>query len=150
LRGNFRAFLVKLANVNEQDLGYNLLIFLLCGHGVLRSIDWITMSTKSLEKVSPIYNELSHFLDIHALGWLFLLFSITLLLSMFFKGQPSYIFLMLGAIGSSVCHLIFGVIATEGAALFVTYYFMLLIGIIQIILCVLGGAQLWKIKHLKK
>ncbi|QSN68390.1 hypothetical protein JTZ62_04335 [Mammaliicoccus sciuri] len=150
MHDKLRSLLVKIANVNEQELGHNLLIFLLCGHGVLRSIDWITMSTESLEKVSPIYNKLSHFLDIHALGWLFLLFSITLLLSMFFKGQPSYIFLMLGAIGSAVCHLIFGVIATEGATLFVTYYFMLLIGIVQIILCVLGGAQLWKIKHLKK
>ena len=150
MHDKLRTLLVKIANVNEQELGYNLLVFLLCGHGVLRSIDWITMSTKSLEDLSPIYNQLSQFLDIHALGWLFLLFSLTLMLSMFFKGQPSYIFLMLGAIGSAVCHLIFGIIATEGAILFVTYYFMLLIGFVQIILFVLGGAQLWKLKHLKK
>lgn len=150
MNNSIKPLLVKLANVNVHELGFNLLIFLLCSHGVLRAWDWITMSAASLEKVSPLYNEVSKYLDIHALGWLFMLFSITLILSVFFKGQPAYIFLMLGSLGASICHLIFGIIATEGATLSVTYYFMLCAGITQFILFIIGGAQLWKIKHLKK
>ncbi|MBU6112559.1 MULTISPECIES: hypothetical protein [Mammaliicoccus] len=142
--------MVKLANVNPYELFANLLIILLSGHGLLRAYDWITMLVDTLEKVSPLYYRLSAYLDIHALGWLFALFSITLLLSVFFKGRTGWLFLLLGSLGAGVIHLIFGVIATQGAVLFVTYYLNLLCGVIQFILAIIGGAQLWKHSHLKK
>lgn len=145
-----KKLLVNLANINPYELLSNLLIVLLVANGVLRSWDFITMSTSNLEQVSPLYVTLAQYIDIHALGWLFLLFSLMLFLSIFFKGQTGYIFLVLGALGAGITHLIFGVIASDGAVLFVTYYFMLLCGVIQFILVFVGGIQLWKIKQLKK
>ena len=145
-----KKLLVNLANINPYELLSNLLIVLLVANGVLRSWDFITMDTKTLESVSPLYVTLAQYIDIHALGWLFLLFSLTLFLSIFFKGQTGYIFLVLGALGAGIIHLIFGVVASDGAVLFVTYYFMLLCGVIQFILVFVGGIQLWKIKQLKK
>ena len=145
-----KKLLVNLANINPYELLSNLLIVLLVGNGVLRSWDFIIMDTKTLESVSPLYVTLAQYIDIHALGWLFLLFSLTLFLSIFFKGQTGYIFLVLGALGAGIIHLIFGVVASDGAVLFVTYYFMLLCGVIQFILVFVGGIQLWKIKQLKK
>lgn len=145
-----KKLLVSLANINPYELFSNLLIVLLVGNGVLRAWDFITMNTGELENVSPLYVTLANYIDIHALGWLFLLFSLTLFLSIFFKGQTGYIFLVLGALGAGIIHLIFGVIASDGAVLFVTYYFMLLCGVIQFILVFVGGIQLWKIKQLKK
>ncbi len=145
-----KKLLVSLANINPYELFSNLLILLLVCNGVLRSWDFITMKTKTLETVSPLYITLAQYIDIHALGWLFMIFSITLLLSVFFRDKVSYIFLVLGSVGSGIIHIIFGVIATEGAVLFVTYYFMLFCGVIQIILAIVGGTQLWKIKHRKK
>lgn len=145
-----KKLLVSLANINPYELFSNLLIVLLVGNGVLRAWDFITMNTRELENVSPLYATLANYIDIHALGWLFLLFSLTLFLSIFFKGQTGYIFLVLGALGAGIIHLIFGVIASDGAVLFVTYYFMLLCGVIQFILVLVGGTQLWKIKQLKK
>ncbi|MBO3076750.1 hypothetical protein J5E42_04390 [Mammaliicoccus vitulinus] len=142
--------IVKIANVDIHELLSNLLIVLLVSNGVLRSWDFIQMHTGELENVSPLYVTMANYIDIHALGWLFMLFSITLLISIFFKGQISYIFMVLGALGAGVIHIIFGVIATEGAVLFITYYFMLLCGVIQFILVIVGGTQLWKIKQLKK
>ena len=142
--------IVKIANVDIHELLSNLLIVLLVSNGVLRSWDFIQMDTGELENVSPLYVTMANYIDIHALGWLFMLFSITLLISIFFKGQISYIFMVLGALGAGVIHIIFGVIATEGAVLFITYYFMLLCGVIQFILVIVGGTQLWKIKQLKK
>lgn len=145
-----KKLLVNLANINPYELFSNLLIVVLVANGVLRSWDFIIMDTKTLESVSPLYVTLAQYIDIHALGWLFLLFSLTLFLSIFFKGQTGYIFLVLGALGAGIIHLIFGVIASDGAVLFVTYYFMLLCGVIQFILVFVGGIQLWKIKQLKK
>ena len=145
-----KKLLVNLANINPYELLSNLLIVLLVANGVLRSWDFIIMDTKTLESVSPLYVTLAQYIDIHALGWLFLLFSLTLFLSIFFKGQTGYIFLVLGALGAGIIHLIFGVVASDGAVLFVTYYFMLLCGVIQFILVLVGGIQLWKIKQLKK
>ncbi|WP_185160567.1 hypothetical protein [Mammaliicoccus sciuri] len=145
-----KKLMVNMANINPYELFSNLLIVLLVGNGVLRSWDFIRMSTVELERVSPLYVNLAQYIDIHALGWLFLLFSITLLLSMFFRGQTGYIFLVLGALGAGIVHLIFGVVSTEGAVLFVTFYFNLLCGVIQFILVFVGGLQLWKIKQLKK
>lgn len=145
-----KKLLVSLANINPYELFSNLLIVLLVGNGVLRAWDWITMNTRELENVSHLYVSMSNYLDMNTLGWLFMLFSITLLLSIFFKGATGYIFLVLGALGAGIIHLIFGVISTEGAVLFVTYYFMLLCGVIQFILVIVGGIQLWKIKQLKK
>lgn len=145
-----KKLLVNLANINPYELLSNLLIVLLVANGVLRSWDFIIMDTKTLESVSPLYVTLAQYIDIHALGWLFLLFSLTLFLSIFFKGQTGYIFLVLGALGAGIIHLIFGVVASDGAVLFVTYYFMLLCGVIQFILVFVGGIQLWKIKQLKK
>lgn len=145
-----KKLLVNLANINPYELLSNLLIVLLVANGVLRAWDFITMNTGQLENVSPLYVTLAQYIDIHALGWLFLLFSLTLFLSIFFKGQTGYIFLVLGALGAGIIHLIFGVIASDGAVLFVTYYFMLLCGVIQFILVFVGGIQLWKIKQLKK
>ena len=145
-----KKLLVNLANINPYELLSNLLIVLLVANGVLRSWDFIIMDTKTLESVSPLYVTLAQYIDIHALGWLFLLFSLTLFLSIFFKGQTGYIFLVLGALGAGIIHLIFGVVASDGAVLFVTYYFMLLCGVIQFILVFVGGRQLWKIKQLKK
>ena len=145
-----KKLLVNLANINPYELFSNLLIVVLVANGVLRSWDFIIMDTKTLESVSPLYVTLAQYIDIHALGWLFLLFSLTLFLSIFFKGQTGYIFLVLGALGAGIIHLIFGVAASDGAVLFVTYYFMLLCGVIQFILVFVGGIQLWKIKQLKK
>ena len=145
-----KKLLVNLANITPYELLSNLLIVLLVANGVLRSWDFIIMDTKTLESVSPLYVTLAQYIDIHALGWLFLLFSLTLFLSIFFKGQTGYIFLVLGALGAGIIHLIFGVVASDGAVLFVTYYFMLLCGVIQFILVLVGGIQLWKIKQLKK
>lgn len=145
-----KKLLVNLANINPYELFSNLLIVVLVANGVLRSWDFIIMDTKTLESVSPLYVTLAQYIDIHALGWLFLLFSLTLFLSIFFKGQTGYIFLVLGALGAGIIHLIFGVVASDGAVLFVTYYFMLLCGVIQFILVFVGGIQLWKIKQLKK
>ena len=145
-----KKLLVNLANINPYELFSNLLIVVLVANGVLRSWDFIIMDTKTLESVSPLYVTLAQYIDIHALGWLFLLFSLTLFLSIFFKGQTGYIFLVLGALGAGIIHLIFGVIASDGAVLFVTYYFMLLCGVIQFILVFVGGIQIWKIKQLKK
>ena len=145
-----KKLLVNLANINPYELFSNLLIVVLVANGVLRSWDFIIMDTKTLESVSPLYVTLAQYIDIHALGWIFLLFSLTLFLSIFFKGQTGYIFLVLGALGAGIIHLIFGVIASDGAVLFVTYYFMLLCGVIQFILVFVGGIQLWKIKQLKK
>ncbi|MBM6628547.1 hypothetical protein JTF04_02545 [Mammaliicoccus vitulinus] len=142
--------IIKIANVDIHELLSNLLIVLLVSNGVLRSWDFIQMDTRELENVSPLYVTMANYIDIHALGWLFMLFSITLLISIFFKGQISYIFMVLGALGAGVIHIIFGIIATEGAVLFITYYFMLLCGVIQFILVIVGGTQLWKIKQLKK
>ncbi|WP_204205901.1 hypothetical protein [Mammaliicoccus sciuri] len=145
-----KKLLVNLANINPYELLSNLLIVLLVANGILRSWDFITMSTETIEKVSPLYVSMSHYIDMHALGWLFMLFSITLLLSIFFRGQTSYIFMVLGALGAGCVHIIFGIIATEYAVLFITFYFMLLCGVIQFILVLIGGIQLWKIKQLKK
>ena len=145
-----KKLLVNLANINPYELFSNLLIVVLVANGVLRSWDFIIMDTKTLESVSPLYVTLAQYIDIHALGWLFLLFSLTLFLSIFFKGQTGYIFLVLGALGAGIIHLIFGVVASDGAVLFVTYYFMLLCGVIQFILVFVGGTQLWKITQLKK
>ncbi|WP_204236151.1 hypothetical protein [Mammaliicoccus sciuri] len=145
-----KKLMVNMANINPYELFSNLLIVLLVGNGVLRSWDFITMSTVELERLSPLYVTMAQYIDIHALGWLFLLFSITLLLSIFFKGQTGYIFLVLGALGASIVHLIFGVIATESAILYTTYYFMLLCGVVQFLIFIVGGIQLWKIKQLKK
>ena len=145
-----KKLMVNMANINPYELFSNLLIVLLVGNGVLRSWDFITMSTVELERVSPLYMTMAQYIDIHALGWLFLLFSITLLLSIFSKGQTGYIFLVLGALGAGIVHLIFGVIATESAILYTTYYFMLLCGVVQFLIFIVGGLQLWKIKQLKK
>lgn len=145
-----KKLLVNLANINPYELFSNLLIVVLVANGVLRSWDFITMSTENLESVSPLYVTLAQYIDIHALGWLFLLFSLTLFLSIFFKGQTGYIFLVLGALGAGIIHIIFGVVASDGAVLAITYYFMLLCGVIQFILVFVGGLQLWKIKQLKK
>jgi|SRR5699024_1789995 len=145
-----KKLLVTLTNINPYELFSNLLIVLLVGNGILRAWDWITMSTEGLENVSHLYASMSNYLDMNTLGWLFMLFSITLLLSIFFKGATGYTFLVLGALGAGIIHIIFGVIATAGATLFVTYYFMLLCGVIQFILVLVGGMQLWKIRQLKK
>ena len=115
----------------------------------MRGLEWVVRSNEVLKNSSDIYIKLSQFMDIDTLGWLLIIASIILFLSVFVKKETGYILLIIGGFSVGTCFLMYGMISVETATLLSTYYTMISIGLYGYVLASIGGIALWKIKKKK-
>lgn len=126
------------------ELLANLLIILLSAFGIMRGIEFIVRGESSLQDASEIYIKLSQYADIQTIGWLLVISSLVLLASIFTKGKPAFVLLIIGGLVTGSIHLMYGMIAVDTAKIISTYYTTLTIGLYQYILAVIGVMGLWK------
>ena len=103
------------------ELLANLLIVLVAVLGLMRAIEWIIRSPQALKKSSEIYVQLSAYIDVQTLGWLLLIASSILLLSVFTREIPSYVLLVLGGLGLGTIFCFYGLASAESALFIATY-----------------------------
>ena len=127
----------------------NLLIVLVSVLGFMRGLEWVVRSNEVLKDSSDIYIKLSQFMDINTLGWLLIIGSIVLFISVFVKKETGYILLVIGGFSVGTCFLMYGMISVETATLLSTYYTMISIGLYDYVIASIGGIALWKIKKKK-
>lgn len=127
----------------------HLLVVLISVLGFMRGLEWVVRSSEVLRNSSDIYVKLSQFMDIDTLGWLLIIASIVLFLSVFVKKEAGYILLIIGGFSVGTCFLMYGMVSVENATLISTYYTMISIGLYAYVLASIGGIALWKMRKTK-
>ncbi|HJG39055.1 MAG TPA: hypothetical protein K8V44_04545 [Staphylococcus saprophyticus] len=128
----------------------NLLIMLVSVLGLMRGLEWVVRSSEVLKNSSDIYMKLSQIMDIDTLGWLLIIASVVLFISVFVKKEAGYVLLVIGGLSVGTCFLMYGMISVETATLLSTYYTMISIGLYGYVLASIGGIALWKTRKKKK
>lgn len=136
--------------MRTYELLAKLLIVLLSAFGIMRGSEWIVRGEASMKNASKLYIELSQYVDLKSLGWLLVIFSIMLLISVFISSVPAFVLMAISGLVVGSIHVFYGIIATEGAKVVATYYTTLTLGIYQYIICAVGVINLWKIKRKQK
>lgn len=131
------------------ELMANLLIVLVSVLGFVRGMEWIVRSSQSLQQSSDIYITIDQYMDIQSLGWLLVIASIVLFSTVFTKGSPAYISMIIGGIGIGTIFLFYGLVTVGSATLISTYYTMLTVSIYGYLLAGIGALALWKTKRKK-
>jgi len=131
-------------SIRIYELMANLLIVLVSVLGFMRGLEWVIRSEEVLKNSSDIYVKLSQIMDIDTLGWLLIIASIILFLSVFVKKEAGYILLIIGGFAVGTCFLMYGMISVETANLLSTYYTMISVGLYGYVLASIGGIALWK------
>ncbi|MCT1482240.1 hypothetical protein M3C31_00060 [Staphylococcus hominis] len=139
--------LKKFLALHPNEIFVKLFIILLAGLGVTRSYSWIVADVDRLQSVSKLYIKMSKYMDIHAIGWILIIFSGVLFLSAFFDKSIGYWLLVIGSLACSVIHILFAMISVTTANVATTYYINMLIGCIQLMVAVTGVITLWKMKN---
>ncbi|MDK3656277.1 hypothetical protein O0A22_11725 [Staphylococcus pseudintermedius] len=127
-----------------HELLANLLIILLGVLGLFRGVEMITRDDEVLQNASNVYFRISQYVDIQSLGWLLVISSLILILSVFFKSKSAYTLWIIGGVACGSIHLYYGFVATETAKFINTYYQNITISLYQFILAVMGVCLLWK------
>ena len=141
---NIKTSLVKL-NIDNVHSKFFVLFF--AGLGFIRGADWIRTENEHLKSVSDIYIKMSEVMDINTLGWLLVLFSVLLFLSLFFDESVESWFCVVGGFVCGTIYLLYGMISVDNSDLAATYYIGFLTAVMDYVIFITGVVNLWKIKN---